>query len=131
MARFGAALAQLPGPHGKFQAESRPGIGEAAAQELLELADPVPHGLRVNVESCGCLGGDAASVHERLQRFHKLPLAGWRRVRKSTELSLHHSLRQGHVGQQPQLYQMLVAANDLAFDDPLLGEAQGAACPSQ
>ena len=51
----------------------------------------------VNVELRGCLSGNAAGVQQRFQRFHKLPLAGWRGVRQGAELPLHHEFRQGHV----------------------------------
>jgi hypothetical protein len=60
--------AQAAGPQRHLQFQAHVGVVEAVAEEVLEFADPVAHGLRVDEEQGGDLGRVAAGLQPGEQR---------------------------------------------------------------
>src|SRR5215470_17058258 len=109
----GGVLAQPRRPQYQFDREPGVRIAELTIEGAFERAHPVPHRLRVNVQSLGHLRSRATGLqpsHERLGQA--LPLQ-WAERRETAQRAPRQLIDQLIVGEQPQFDQVVIAEGDL------------------
>nr|WP_230420977.1 hypothetical protein [Actinomadura soli] len=123
---------RLRGAEGGVEGEARVGVVQAVAEIAFELAEPVPDGLRMDLEPFadvdrGGPGGDG--LGERLDEAAALAV---RHLAQRFQVAPGELLDQRRVGQQPHGHEVVPARDEGAVpDDALLGEPEDAARPAQ